>query len=155
MKLPVIIGFGNPLRRDDGMGWKAAEILDEKIAPGTAEIIGCHQLTPELAAKLKGAPIAIFLDAALNEIPGLVQYQQLDPQEHCGGSHDLSPGQLLALATQVNGSAPVAFLITGGVLESHLGEGLTPLAEACAAQMADVAGWLLAKWNPARANAVA
>jgi len=154
MKRPVVIGYGNPLRQDDGMGWRAAELLEEKLAPGTADITECHQLTPELAAMLAGAPLVLFLDAAVNDVPGSVRYQPVDPQPPSAWSHHLSPGQLLALSEQVNGSAPAAFLVSGGALRTDIGDGLTPLAEQCAVEMASLAGELLAKWNPAKADAV-
>ena len=45
----LIIGFGNPLRSDDGVGWRAAEELEHKLSGSGVEVITCHQLTPELA----------------------------------------------------------------------------------------------------------
>ena len=154
MKSAVVIGIGNSLRRDDGVGRRAAQMLEENIAPGTADVTECHQLTPELAAKLDGAPLVVFLDAALNEVPGRVRSQQVYPEDLGAWSHQLSPGQLLALAARVNGAAPPAFLVTGGVLETALGDSLTLLGEECAAQMAVFARGILANWNPAGRDSV-
>ncbi len=139
MKPPVIIGYGNPLRQDDGIGRRAAELLEEKLAPGAADVTCCHQLTPELAATLADAPIVLFLDAAVDQTPGLVLYRKVSPQPLPAGSHYFAPEQLLNLASIVNGHVPRAFLITGGVRQTGVGEALTPVAELCAARMAEVA----------------
>jgi hydrogenase maturation protease len=139
MKVPVIIGYGNPLRQDDGIGRRAAELLERKLAPGAADVTCCHQLTPELAATLADAPVVLFLDAAVDQTPGLVLYRRVSPHHLGSGSHHLSPDQLLDLARTLNGDVPRAYLITGGVQRTDIGDALTPAAERCAARMADVA----------------
>src|ERR1700674_4944054 len=106
MKLPVVIGFGNSLRQDDGLGRKAAQLLEQKLGPGAAAVLECHQLTPELAANLEGAPVVVFFDAAVNQVPGLVRCQNVYPQGPGAWSHNLTPGQLLAVTQHVNGGAP-------------------------------------------------
>jgi hydrogenase maturation protease len=135
----LVIGYGNPLREDDGIGRCAAEILERNLPPGAAEIIQCHQLTPELAAKLENASVALFLDAAFDQQPGAVSCVPIQTEESSAWSHQLSPGQLLVLAQQLNGQAPPAFLIRGGILRTGLAENLTEIGERAAAQMADVA----------------
>ena len=47
------------------MGWRAAELLEAKLKTGAAAIHVCRQLTPEFAAKLADASLAIFLDASV------------------------------------------------------------------------------------------
>ena len=42
----LIIGYGNPLRGDDGFGWHAALRLREIIHDDGIEILPVHQLTP-------------------------------------------------------------------------------------------------------------
>jgi hydrogenase maturation protease len=150
MKPAVVIGIGNSLRRDDGMGRLAARMVEEHVAPDAADVTECHQLTPELTVKLEGAPLVVFLDAAVNDVPGRVRSQRVYPQDPGAWSHYLSPAQLLALAEHVNGTAPAAFLVSGGVLETGLGDGLTPLGEKCAAHMAVLARSIIANCNPAR-----
>ena len=135
MKPAVVIGYGNPLRQDDAIGRRAAELLKSC----EAEIICCHQLTPELAAALAGAPLAIFLDAAVDQHPGQVLSRRVSPCHSDLTSHHLAPEQLLDLARLLNGDAPPAYLITGGVDRTGIGDTLTPAAERCAARMADVA----------------
>jgi hydrogenase maturation protease len=64
----LIVGYGNPLRGDDGLGWHAAEAL--RAALPEAEILAVHQLTPELAEDASRAELVIFLDAAETGAPG-------------------------------------------------------------------------------------
>jgi hydrogenase maturation protease len=135
----VIIGYGNPLREDDGIGWRAAELLEQRLPVGAAEIIECHQLTPELAASIEGAAVVVFLDAACDCAPGAVSSEPVRAEGAVVWSHHLTPGQLLTLSNQLNGQAPPAFLIRGGIESMELREGLTELGETTAARMADEA----------------
>ena len=136
---PIIIGYGNPLREDDGIGWRAAELLEQKLPVGTAEIIECHQLTPELAASIEGAAVVVFLDGACDCAPGVVSSEPVRPEGAVVWSHHLTPGQLLTLSKQLNGDVPPAFLIRGGIKSMELREGLTELGETTAVRMADEA----------------
>jgi len=139
MKRPLIVGYGNPLREDDGIGWRAAELLQRNLAPGMADVLECHQLVPELAAQLEGASIVIFLDAAVDQEPGAVFLTPVEKKDFSPWSHTLSAAQVLNLAS----SAPPAFLITGGALRTGWREGLTVSGEQTAAAMAQAAIKLL------------
>ena len=54
----IVIGYGNPLRGDDGVGLAAIERL-ESLAPREVELIFTQQLTPELAQSVATASLAI------------------------------------------------------------------------------------------------
>jgi hydrogenase maturation protease len=45
----LIIGYGNPFRSDDGLGWQIANELSRTNRSAETEVLPCHQLTPELA----------------------------------------------------------------------------------------------------------
>src|SRR5579862_9528285 len=45
----LIIAYGNPLRCDDGIAWRAADALAQKLSDSDVEIVRLHQLAPELA----------------------------------------------------------------------------------------------------------
>ncbi len=139
MKRPLIIGYGNPLREDDGIGWRAAELLERTLAPGAAEVLKSHQLVPELAAQVEGASLVIFLDAAVDQEPGSVFQTLVEKKEFSPWSHHLSAGQVLSLAN----SAPPAFLISGGASRTGWREDLSVLGERAAAAMAEAAAQLL------------
>ncbi|HEY9173382.1 MAG TPA: hydrogenase maturation protease, partial [Verrucomicrobiae bacterium] len=50
----LVIGYGNTLRRDDGIGPKVAEAVAELNLPGVRSL-ACPQLTPELAEPIAHA----------------------------------------------------------------------------------------------------
>jgi hydrogenase maturation protease len=97
MKRPVIIGYGNPLREDDGLGWRAADLLASHPGLGEAEIIQRHQLLPELAEDLVEAAVVVFLDAAVDLAPGEIRCQRVVAEPLNGWSHECGPSQLLGL----------------------------------------------------------
>jgi len=130
----MVIGYGNPLRQDDGLGLRAAEILE---ASGI-EVIRCSQLTPELAAAIADSNLTIFLDAAADLEPGVVRCTEVTSEAASAWTHQLTPGQLLSLASMF-GNTPRAVLIAGGPISMDFGEGLTAGGEECARRMAAAA----------------
>ena len=143
MKRPVIIGYGNPLREDDGLGWRAADLLASHPGLGSAEIIQRHQLLPELVEDLTNAAVVVFLDAAMDLAPGEVRCERVEAEEMNGCSHQFGHSQLLGLAIDLNGCGQVAYLIRGGVCKTDLGDRLSPVGCRCAEAMADAAIRLL------------
>ena len=139
MNRVLVIGYGNPLRQDDAIGRCAAQLVEQSLRNGEAEVVACHQLTPELAARLENASVVLFLDAAADEPAGRIRFQPLRARESGAWTHHLLPEQLLGFARQCNGADPSAFLISGGAAQLELGEGLSSSAEQCAARIAALA----------------
>jgi len=110
----LIIGYGNPLRGDDGIGWHAAQRLFERSAILDAEVMNCHQLTPELAEALSRAEHVIFIDARVGPTPGAVEVCEVTAgvPEYPTLSHHFDPSTLLALAQGLYGRAPEAWILT-------------------------------------------
>ena len=114
---PVVIGIGNPLRRDDGVGWRlAAEWGLLQAAGNRAEVLAVQQLLPELADRVARSHRVLFIDAALAGVvaePGSGPWlEQLplngsDPGS-LARSHGLDPPLLLALASHLYGRCPRA-----------------------------------------------
>ena len=61
----LVIGYGNTLRGDDGVGPRVAEAVGELNLPGVHTLI-CPLLTPELANPISRAGKVIFVDAAVD-----------------------------------------------------------------------------------------
>ena len=124
----LVIGYGNTLRRDDGVGPRVAEAVAALALPGV-RALACPLLTPELADPVSRARVAIFVDAAV-DAPREVQLRKLAP---AGSSqvmaHAASPATLLALARDVFGHAPQAWWLTIPVEDLGVGEELSPLAQ--------------------------
>src|SRR5690348_4191750 len=89
----LVIGYGNPLRRDDGVGWAVASGL-----AGRFETIAVHQLTPELAEPISRARHVVFVDAECGPAAGAVRTCDVAPaaSDRALMAHHLGPAQLLA-----------------------------------------------------------
>jgi hydrogenase maturation protease len=124
----LIIGYGNTLRGDDGVGPKVAEAIEAMGLPGVRTLV-CALLTPELAEPVSRAGVVIFVDAAV-DAPREMQRRALAPAESSQiMAHAASPATLLAVARDVFGHAPEAWLLTIPVAEMGIGESLSPLAQ--------------------------
>lgn len=123
----LFIACGNPLRCDDGVAWRSAEEISQKVP--SAQIICVHQLTPELAEEASRADTVIFIDATRDGEPGRVLCQTVSPDSTATSfSHHLAPAQLLALCSRLYGAQPRGFLISiSGECFDH-GMGLSPPA---------------------------
>jgi hydrogenase maturation protease len=109
----LILAYGNPLRGDDGVAWRAAEELSGRFAASEVEVVCTHQLTPEMAEKVSWADAVIFLDAAEDGQTGEVSCNRLvEPFGEVRFSHQLSPVAILALAKQLYGASPRAYSVT-------------------------------------------
>lgn len=125
----LIVGIGNPLRRDDGAGWVLAARL-AALLPG-ARVLQVQQLAPELAIDLVAPDVAAvcFCDAR-SDRPGLHLERVGEAPEPPRLSHEIGPGTLLAYAGTI-GRPPPAWLLTVGGTDFDHGEGLS--AEVAAA----------------------
>jgi hydrogenase maturation protease len=124
----LIVGYGNPLRGDDGLGWHAAERLAVALRETEVEIMTCHQLIPELAEPISRATLVVFIDAAQQGQAGTLSCQPITPEisPHFAFSHYLTPRTLLAWAQELYGSCPeaVVFSVSSGSFDC--GEELSP-----------------------------
>jgi hydrogenase maturation protease len=128
----LVIGYGNPLRRDDGIGPKLASAIDRLHLPGV-RVITAHQLTPELSDRISHAEAAIFLDAT-SETPREVQVRPLAPADSPRATaHTSDPAGLLRMAQVLFGRCPPAWWITVPAFELGFGEGLSAPAQAAMA----------------------
>jgi len=124
----VVLGYGNPLRGDDGVGWRVAEAVAELWADGLVVRTG-QQLVPEWAADLHEAEIACFVDASLAVDEPTLAPLYADAAAGMDG-HDMEPAQLLRLTREVYGRAPSAFVLHVPATSFDFGDTLTPTATA-------------------------
>jgi hydrogenase maturation protease len=73
----LVIGYGNTLRGDDGVGPRVAEAVERLQLPGVRTLI-CQQLSPEHAEMISQAERVVFVDAAVDG-PKEVQLRELVP----------------------------------------------------------------------------
>ena len=127
----LILGYGNTLRKDDGLGMYATRSLASLPLPEDVEIRTYQQLSPELSPILAQVHHAIFIDAALTssaERPGTIKTRTLQPRTSQPGSitHHFDPEILLAMAETLYGHAPQATLFSVTAASFDLEEGLSP-----------------------------
>lgn len=128
----LIIGFGNSLRTDDGVGRHIAEELTRAIDSAAVQIISCATLTPDLAEPISRAGTVIFIDAARHGQTGKAKWQRILPEPGDGiYSHRISPGALLALARDLYSATPEAILLTIPGESFAFGHSLSPAVAAC------------------------
>jgi len=118
----LVIGYGNALRHDDGVGPFVAERLEECA---DLRVIVCHQLTPELAEPVSQADRVIFVDAHTEVRAGEIAVLAVAPSESAL-IHQQDAGTLLDWARKLYGRAPEALMVGIGGEMFELGEGLSP-----------------------------
>ena len=116
----LIIGIGNPLRSDDGLGWAVAEQLSQDCDMG-CDIHTVQQLTPELAQWLAAVNLVVMIDASHDGEPGELRIRLLSTctinrhstaQPGVVGTHYTTPEELAALTTVVYGQCPPVVVVT-------------------------------------------
>jgi hydrogenase maturation protease len=128
----LIIGYGNPLRGDDGVGWRIASRLLEIIGDEFANVLAVHQLTPELAESIGEAKLVIFVDAGYGGKPGSWKCEPVAPDALPSNAlaHSLTPAGLLAYAEAICQAKPEALVLSIAAAAFDCGEQLTPRLEA-------------------------
>lgn len=123
----LVIGYGNTLRSDDGVGPKVVEAVAALELRGVRTLTS-DLLTPELADPVAAAQAVVFVDAAV-DAPHEVQLRPLAPAESSQiMAHAADPRTILALARDVFGHAPRAWWLTIPAENMAIGETLSPLA---------------------------
>jgi len=139
LKPVLVIGWGNPGRRDDGLGPALAERL-EAAAPAGVTVDSGYQLMIEDAAGVAGHQVTVFADASTS-CPEPFRFRAAQPRAETGFStHSVSPEAVLHLAAQCFGCRPRGYVLEiRGYEFEGFGEGLSPRAER---NLAAAAGFL-------------
>lgn len=134
----TIIGYGNPLRSDDAIGQRLAQIMEQRLKPEAIEVMTAYQLTPELVEPIRHAQLVIFIDARVGKTPGKIVWEDVEPEAGGGAfTHHVSPGTLLGAVDALYGAKPAGILISivgadfdyGSDLSQQLNRMLPELAE--------------------------
>ena len=123
----LIVGYGNTLRGDDGIGPMVVEEIGSRGLPGVRTLIHAL-LAPELADPVSRAREVIFVDASV-EPKARVLWRPLEPGDTTQLlAHSADPRTLLALAREVFGHAPKAWWLTLPVYDLGFQVGLSSAA---------------------------
>lgn len=125
----LVVGWGNPLRGDDGLGCHVArQIRNYFLEDCRVGVVPCHQLGPELTEKIAKAEFVIFVDASAEGLPGTITQADVTPDREFSGDFGvhLTPGLLLAAAKALYNASPEAtmFTMTGWCFD--FGERMSP-----------------------------
>jgi hydrogenase maturation protease len=148
----LVIGYGNPYRRDDGVALVVINSLRQRIGLRALEpdedgldnlgypvdTLMLHQLLPELVPVAANYQKVIFVDAHTNTLPEDVKVVEI--REEYGFqavTHHLSPQMLLALVKDTVGRVPESHLVSIRGEDFDFGEGLSPACSVRAAVAVD------------------
>ena len=137
----LVVGYGNPLRTDDGLGWQAAVRLAALLPPEAGEVMAAQQLTPEMAEPISRAGLVVFVDAREGDQPGRIDCRTVVPARDTDltFSHDVDPPSLLALARMLYAACPPAVIVTVDGADFGYGAELSPVVSAA---LPEVVQWV-------------
>lgn len=149
----LIIAYGNPSRRDDGVGFHVLNALRKQLgrAPlsleedGTDELGGridticLHQLAPELAELVAEYDVVVFIDAHVpNAYPELIREELVGNECSIGPvTHHMKPEMIMAVVRALYGKAPKAWLISVRGHDFDFGMELSPQTAALVEEAAE------------------
>ena len=135
----LVVGFGNPLRGDDGFGWEVAARLASIEKKGAIEVLTVQQLMPELAESLSKFDHVIFVDASCEGTPGEWRCESVSAGEMTPNAlgHRFGIPELLGHARALYGSAPQAQVISVTGESFECGDHLTPRIMAVVPELVD------------------
>ena len=139
MNAILVIGYGNPLRGDDGVGWRVAEEAAAVLPDPPVTILTVQLLTPELADPISRSDLLILIDAAADGPPGEVRCFPIAAGSAAAaslaiGTHEVTLDRLLGMAQELFGHCPPAYMITIAGESFEVSEALTPAVEAATAE---------------------
>ena len=118
------IGIGNTGRGDDGLGWIFLDRIAETGVPGRK--VCRYQLQIEDADLLRSSDRVIFVDASREPLPDGYILNRIGPRDEVAfTTHALSPEAVLALARDLYGHQPKAWMLAIEGSGWDLGEGLS------------------------------
>jgi hydrogenase maturation protease len=124
----LVIGYGNSIRGDDGLGPMVATQVEAWNLPQVKSLC-LHQLTPEIAAELAIVKFAIFVDASIQtKFLELLPVKLIEKTEIKWG-HYLTPESLLGLTQQLYQTVPEAYLISVPGVNFELCDSLSQVAQ--------------------------
>jgi len=144
----LVIGYGNTIRGDDGVGPYVASLLAERVDLQDVHILAPQQLTPDLAEQVAASRLTILIDARIGENPGRVHHVVIESPSRAAPTfqHHITPETLAGVTHTLYGVTPPMHLFTAEAATFELQDGLSPELLAAAE---DVAGHIVTLlYNP-------
>lgn len=137
----LVFGYGNPGRRDDGLGPALAAAIESREIPGVV-VESNYQLSVEDAALAAEYDTVVFADAAVAG-PEPYEFRSIAPRADTSfTSHHVTAEAVLALAQDLFQKVPQAYMLSIRGYEFNefheaLSQGAQANLEAAAAFLAD------------------
>jgi hydrogenase maturation protease len=147
-----IVAYGNPFRRDDGIGAFVAERLQGMLRRET-RILAFHQLDPVVLDEVQDSDLVVFVDATGEKLEDGMQWNRVRPERRgfAHTTHHFKPSLLLSLLSSLHHRVPEAWLVSIQGEDFGHGEGLTKEAEARAVRACrEIAGFIRLRRNTLR-----
>jgi hydrogenase maturation protease len=127
----LLYGYGNPGRKDDGLGPILVDLVEKWINKKDIKNISIdsnYQLNIEDAYTIRDYDIVIFVDASIEEIDDFI-ITRVEPSDKVNYTmHSVSPSFVLNLCNKLYHYIPETFLIHIKGYEFQLQEGLSEKA---------------------------
>jgi len=108
---PLLIAIGNDGRNDDGLGWAFGHRV-EKSGSFSGPVVYRYQLQVEDAWLMAAHPWIIFVDACREPLKAGFDLSAIQPAARFSyTTHQMAPQTVLALAKDLYGAVPEAFLL--------------------------------------------
>lgn len=144
----LLIGYGNSMRSDDGVGCYIADKVNE-LVPDLVDVIKADQLTIEMADDIKDYKLVIFADANVKEDDDFVTLVELKPDYKLGATaHVLTPETLLAICQLLYSMCPKAYLLSVKAINLDFGGTLSEMTRKYAQEAVKLAIDLIKAMNP-------
>ncbi len=116
----IVIGLGNPILGDDGVGWRVAEEVHQQLDPALHIDVDYVSLGGiSLMEHLVGYERVILIDAFFSdEEPGLIRVSRLDEIPnysafHITSAHDTSLQNAMKLGRELGADLPEDVMVVG------------------------------------------
>src|SRR5262245_57396772 len=127
MRSTLVIGYGNDLRGDDGVGVSVARAVAVWNRPDI-RVREARQLRWEMVEEMKDVDTVIWVEAGAGADLQVHACPVVPAWPPSSLGHTCEPGCLLELAEALYGHRPAGWLITVPVAALEHGEGLSELA---------------------------
>jgi hydrogenase maturation protease len=141
-----IVGFGNPQRRDDGIGFYIVRQL--KCVLKSYDKIGflcVRHPEPSIVDALRGAGQILFVDATIKVLTHGWQLNRIQPEAQTlpFTTHHFTPMAILGMIKMIYGHCPPAWVLTVEGCDFGFGQRLTSKAKKRAGSaISAIVGWV-------------
>jgi hydrogenase maturation protease len=125
----LVLGYGNPLRRDDAAGCLVAEKI-LSLDHNNIDAVSAHQLLPEHAELIRRYRRVFFVDASADKTLNEIRVTHLSATKTDMDSlHACDPESILSLCKSLYDSSPDATFIAIPARNFDFGDTLSPVTE--------------------------